>query len=149
MTLDEALAIYAQPKQRGRGRERPLRELGVDPVSRSRSCSRRAASARTSPTASINATLRKDDDPATITPERAAELLADKRAKGPAPKKRAAPRKTAAKKTTAKKAAARRRPRRRRRAAKTRAAGRSRSAQRAVAPTGPCVARRADDPDAR
>ena len=49
-----------------------------------------------------NATLRKGDDEATITLERAAELLAEKRAKGPAPKKRGA-KKTAAKKTAAKK----------------------------------------------
>ena len=48
-----------------------------------------------------NATLRKDDDPETITIERAAELLAEKRAKGPAPKKRGA-KKTAAKRTTKK-----------------------------------------------
>ena len=55
-----------------------------------------------------NATLRKDDDPETITLERAAELLADKRAKGPVKKtaKKAAARKTApAKKTAVKKAA--------------------------------------------
>lgn len=44
-------------------------------------------------------TLRKDDDPASVTPERAYELLAEKRAKGPA--KRPARR-------TARKAAARR-----------------------------------------
>ena len=37
-----------------------------------------------------NATLRVGDDEATISLERAAELLAEKRAKGPAPKKRAA-----------------------------------------------------------
>jgi DNA topoisomerase I len=62
-----------------------------------------------------NATLRKDDDPESITPERGAELLAEKRAKGPTTRKRTAKkatttktaaRKTTAKKTTAKKAAA-------------------------------------------
>ena len=57
-----------------------------------------------------NATLRKDDDPESITPERGAELLAEKRAKGPTTRKRAAKKtttkKTAAKKTTAKKATA-------------------------------------------
>jgi DNA topoisomerase-1 len=40
----------------------------------------------------INATLRRGDDVETITAERAAELLAEKRAKGPAPKKRPAKR---------------------------------------------------------
>jgi DNA topoisomerase-1 len=53
----------------------------------------------------INATLRKGDDPATITPERAAELLADKRTRGPAPKKRATTRRTGAKKSPAKRKA--------------------------------------------
>ena len=57
-----------------------------------------------------NATLRKADSVESVTIERAAELLAEKRAKGPSssgPRKRAA-KKTAkkpAKKTTAKRAA--------------------------------------------
>ncbi|CAM5253040.1 hypothetical protein SHIRM173S_08872 [Streptomyces hirsutus] len=33
ITLEEALAIYAQPKQRGRAAAKPLLELGEDPVS--------------------------------------------------------------------------------------------------------------------
>ena len=48
-----------------------------------------------------NATLRRDDSPEEISPERAFELLAEKRAKGPAPKK------TTARKAPAKKPAAR------------------------------------------
>ena len=36
----------------------------------------------------VNATLRRGDEIESITPERGAELLAEKRAKGPAPKKR-------------------------------------------------------------
>ena len=59
-----------------------------------------------------NATLRKGDEPESITPERGAELLAEKRAKGPTTRKRAtkkaATKKTAAKKSTAKKATAKR-----------------------------------------
>ncbi|MGH3370674.1 MAG: topoisomerase C-terminal repeat-containing protein, partial [Nocardioidaceae bacterium] len=51
-----------------------------------------------------NATLRQGDDESTISLERAAELLAEKRAKGPAPKKRGA-KKATAKKATGKKAA--------------------------------------------
>ena len=51
-----------------------------------------------------NATLRKDDQPETITPERGAELLAEKRARGPVTRKRAT-KKTATKKTAAKKTA--------------------------------------------
>jgi DNA topoisomerase-1 len=57
-----------------------------------------------------NATLRKGDEPESLTPERGAELLAEKRAKGPTTRKRAAKKsttkKTAAKKATAKKATA-------------------------------------------
>ena len=44
----------------------------------------------------VNATLRRGDDVETITAERAAELLAEKRAKGPTPKKRPAKRTQAA-----------------------------------------------------
>ena len=64
-----------------------------------------------------NATLRQGDDQATVTLERAAELLAERRAKGPAkkaakrgakktPAKKTTAKKTTAKKTTAKKTAA-------------------------------------------
>ena len=52
-----------------------------------------------------NASLRKDDSIEELTDERAAELLADRRARGPAPKKRTA-RKAPAKKAAAKKAPA-------------------------------------------
>ena len=63
-----------------------------------------------------NATLRKDDSVETITNERAAELLADRRERGPAKKttkkaaKKAPAKKTAAKKTAAKKTAAKKAP---------------------------------------
>ena len=53
-----------------------------------------------------NASLRKGDDVESITIERAAELLADRRSRGPVTKKKATAKKTTAKKTTAKKAAA-------------------------------------------
>jgi DNA topoisomerase I len=58
-----------------------------------------------------NATLRKDDTIESLTLERAAELLQERRDKGPAKKtakkgaKKAPAKKTAAKKTTVKKAA--------------------------------------------
>jgi DNA topoisomerase I len=60
----------------------------------------------------FNATLRRGDEIESITPERAAELLAEKRAKGPAPKKRAAKKTTsaAAKKAPAKRAPAKKTP---------------------------------------
>jgi DNA topoisomerase-1 len=98
--LDQALAIYAEPKQRGgRGATGPLRELGRDPASDLAVVVRDGRFGPYVTDGEYNATLRKGDEPETITLQRAAELLADKRANGPAPKKRAA------KKTTAKKAA--------------------------------------------
>jgi DNA topoisomerase-1 len=103
--LDEALQIYAQPKQHGRrAAAAPIRELGADPVSERPVVVREGRFGPYVTDGETNATLRKDDDPATITMERAAELLADKRARGPAPKRaRTAKKTTGAKKTAAKK----------------------------------------------
>ncbi|MFJ8040541.1 type I DNA topoisomerase [Kitasatospora sp. NPDC096147] len=116
VTLEEALAIYAQPKQRGRAAAAPpLKELGNDPVSERPVVVKDGRFGPYVTDGETNATLRKDDDVETITPERGYELLAEKRARGPvkkaakkAPaKKAAATKKTAAKKTTtAKKTAA-------------------------------------------
>ena len=52
------------------------------------SCSRKAASAPTSPTARRTRASGAATSPETVTIERAAELLADRRSKGPAPKKK-------------------------------------------------------------
>ncbi len=105
VTLDEALAIYAQPKQRGRAAVAPLKELGADPVSGKPVVVKDGRFGAYVTDGDTNATLRRDDDPGTITPERGFELLAEKRAKGPTTRKRAV-KKTAVKKTTAKKTAA-------------------------------------------
>jgi DNA topoisomerase-1 len=100
ITLDEARAIYAQPKQRGRAAAKPpLAELGPDPVSGRPMVIKEGRFGAYVTDGEVNATLRRGDDPTTMTSERAAELLAEKRAKGPAPKKRPA------KKAAAKKAA--------------------------------------------
>ncbi|MBW5482315.1 type I DNA topoisomerase [Streptomyces bambusae] len=110
ITLDEALAIYAQPKVRGRAAAKPpLKELGTDPVSERPVVVKDGRFGPYVTDGETNATLRRDDDVETITPERGYELLAEKRAKGPAKKvaKKAPAKKTAAKKTTtAKKTAA-------------------------------------------
>ncbi|SEK44392.1 DNA topoisomerase-1 [Blastococcus sp. DSM 46786] len=110
-TLEEALAIFAQPKQRGRAAAKaPLKELGPDPVTQGVVTVREGRFGPYVTDGETNASLRKDDDIESITIERAAELLADRRARGPATKKKAAKKttakKTAAKKTTAKKATA-------------------------------------------
>ena len=90
--LDDALALFAQPKPHGRGRAAaaPLRELGDDPGSGKQVVVREGRFGAYVTDGETNATLRKGDSVETISVERAAELLAEKRAKGPAPKKRAA-----------------------------------------------------------
>jgi DNA topoisomerase-1 len=103
-TLDEALAIFAQPKQRGRAAAAPLKELGNDPVSEGAVTVREGRFGPYVTDGTTNASLRKGDDIETITLERAAELLADRRARGPATKKKTA-KKTTAKKAPAKKKA--------------------------------------------
>ncbi|MFF5018701.1 type I DNA topoisomerase [Streptomyces sp. NPDC001165] len=115
ITLEEAQAIYAQPKQRGRAAAKPpLKELGEDPVSGKPVVVKDGRFGPYVTDGETNATLRSGDSVETITPERGFELLAEKRAKGPAKKtakkataKKAAPaKKTAAKKTAAKKTTA-------------------------------------------
>ncbi|MFJ7075734.1 type I DNA topoisomerase [Streptomyces sp. NPDC098781] len=117
ITLEEAQAIYAQPKQRGRAAAKPpLKELGTDPVSEKPVVVKDGRFGPYVTDGETNATLRSGDSVEEITPERGFELLAEKRAKGPAKKtakkapakktaaKKAAPaKKTAAKKTAAKK----------------------------------------------
>jgi DNA topoisomerase-1 len=106
VTLEQALAIFAQPKQRGgRAAAAPLKELGADPVTQGVVTVREGRFGPYVTDGETNASLRKGDDVESITIERAAELLADRRARGPATKKKAA-KKTGAKKTTAKKTAA-------------------------------------------
>ena len=109
LTLDEALAIYAQPKQRGRAAAKPpLAELGPDPVSGKPVVVKDGRFGPYVTDGETNATLRRDDDPETLAPERGFELLAEKRAKGPTTRRtRKAPaKKSAAKKTTTRSSAA-------------------------------------------
>jgi DNA topoisomerase-1 len=112
VTLDEALKIYAQPKQRGRGRAAaapPLRELGIDPVSGKQMVVKDGRFGPYVTEGETNASLRKGDSVEELTDERAAELLAERRARaGTTPPKKRAPAKTAAKRATpAKRAPAR------------------------------------------
>ena len=106
--LDEALRIYAQPKQRGRAAAAPpLKELGNDPVSGQPVVVKSGRFGEYVTDGEYNATLRKDDTVESITLERAAELLAERRERGPAKKAakkgaKKAPAKKAAKKTTKK-----------------------------------------------
>ncbi len=112
ITLEQALAIYAQPKQRGRAAAAaPLKELGNDPVSGAPVVVKAGRFGEYVTDGEYNATLRKEDSVESITIARAAELLADRRARGPAKKaakrgaKKSPAKKTAAKKTAKKTAA--------------------------------------------
>jgi DNA topoisomerase-1 len=119
VTLEQALELFKQPKARGRraAAAPPLREFAEDPVSGKPVVVKDGRFGPYVTDGETNATLRKDDDVEKITFERAIELLAEKRARGPvkrpakkAPAKRTA-KKTATKKTakkTTKKAAAKR-----------------------------------------
>ena len=104
ITLEQAEAIYAEPKQRGRraAASAPLKELGVDPATGKPVVVKDGRFGPYVTDGETNATLRKTDSVEEVTVERAAELLAEKRAKGPAPK-RTTRRATAAKKTTTRK----------------------------------------------
>jgi DNA topoisomerase-1 len=115
VTIEEALALFAAPKKRRYGPSAaPLSELGADPESGLAIVLR---SGRFGPYVSdgtTNASLRRGDDPDNLTLERAVELIADRRAAGPAKrpttrratgaKKAGARRKGVAKKTGARKA---------------------------------------------
>jgi DNA topoisomerase I len=112
ITLDEALAIYAQPKQRGRrAAAAPLKELGPDPTTALPIVVKDGRFGPYVTDGEVNATLRRGDDLDSLTLDRALELLSDKRAKGPTAKKstkKASTKKAGAKKTTAKRTTAKR-----------------------------------------
>lgn len=114
-TLEQAQALFAEPKQRrGRGTAAaPLAEFGVDPVTSRPVLMKEGRFGPYVTDGETNASLRRGDDPAHITAERAFELLAERRAAGPSTRgakktaaKRAPAKKVAAKKASAKKAVA-------------------------------------------
>ena len=111
VTLEQALEIFAQPKRRrGQAAARgPLRELGQDPATDKPVIIKDGRFGPYITDGQTNVTVPRSEDPATISAERAFELLADKRAKGPAKKRttrKTTAKKTTTKKTTTKKAAA-------------------------------------------
>jgi DNA topoisomerase-1 len=110
ITLDEALAIYAQPKQRGRAAAKPpMAEFAPDPVSGKKVTIKDGRFGPYVTDGETNVTVPRGEDPEQVTAERtpsrapgsyvndrrrdqrdlrvtaqrAYELLADKRAKGP------------------------------------------------------------------
>jgi DNA topoisomerase-1 len=93
ITLDEALALLAQPKTRGRSAAKPpLRELGDDPSTGKPVVLKEGRFGPYVTDGETNASLRAGDAVESVSIERASELLAERRSKGPA-KKRPAKRK--------------------------------------------------------
>lgn len=82
LTLDEAKEIFAQPKQRGqRQAQPPLAELGVDPVSGGKILLKDGRFGLYVTDGETNASLPRSEDPNQITPERAQDLLVQRRLK--------------------------------------------------------------------
>lgn len=106
ITLEEALAKYAEPKYGARRASSALKEFDADPVSGKPIKLKDGRFGPYVTDGETNATVPRGENAMEITFERAVELIADKRAKGPAPKKTTTARKTAATKTTAAKTAA-------------------------------------------
>jgi DNA topoisomerase-1 len=90
ITLDEALALLAKPKERRRRgtAAAPLRELGQDPITQRPMVVKNGRFGPYVTDGQTNASLRQGDDVEQLTPERAAELLADRRARGDVKPKR-------------------------------------------------------------
>jgi DNA topoisomerase I len=111
VTLDEAKALLAQPKPRGRAARAaaapPLRELGPDSATGQQIVLREGRFGPYVTDGETNASLRKGDTVESITPQRAIELLAERRAAAPAPKRRAGTRSAGSAPAKAKTAGAR------------------------------------------
>ncbi|VXB93198.1 DNA topoisomerase 1 [Microbacterium sp. 8M] len=109
ITLEQALEIYAQPKYGARRASSALAEFDADPVSGKPIRIRDGRFGAYVTDGETNVTIPRGQQVQDITFEIAVQMLADKRAKGPAPKRgaRAAATKTA---TTAKKAPAKKAP---------------------------------------
>ncbi|TAP28006.1 type I DNA topoisomerase [Arthrobacter sp. S41] len=109
ITLDEALEIYSQPKQRGRrAAVPPLAEFGADPTSEKNIVVKDGRFGPYITDGITNITVPRGTSLEELTREQAIELLADKRARGPVKRtaKKAPAKKAPAKKATAKKAPA-------------------------------------------
>lgn len=132
ITLAEAQEILAQPKYGGRRAASALKEFDADPVSGKPVNVKDGRFGPYVTDGETNATIPRGDSVEDITFERAVELLAIKRAKGPA-KRKAPAKKAAAKKSTAKKAPAKKKAVDPARSAAAKKAAATRAANRAAA----------------
>ncbi|GAA2864280.1 type I DNA topoisomerase [Microbacterium arabinogalactanolyticum] len=133
VTLEQALAIYAQPKY-GAGSRRAssaLKEFEADPVSGKPIRIRDGRFGAYVTDGETNVTIPRGRTPDDVTFEIAVQMLADKRAKGPAPKRGA--KRTTAKKAPAKKPAAKKAPAKKALTDDQKAAARSEAAKKAAA----------------
>jgi len=81
ITLEEALEIYAKPKERRRGVAKPpLKELGIDPTTQKPLIIKDGRFGMYVTDGETNATLRRGDTVEAMTIERGLELLAGRRA---------------------------------------------------------------------
>jgi DNA topoisomerase-1 len=111
VSVEEAQALFAQPKQRrGRTPAAPLRDLGADPSTNLPVVVKEGRFGPYVTDGTTNASLRKGDTVESIDIDRASELLAERRAAGPSTRKKKAAKKAAPakKKAAAKKAPAKR-----------------------------------------
>ncbi len=107
VTVEEALALFAQPRRRrGQRQQQPAKALGTDPATDKPVELREGRFGPYVTDGETNASLRKGDDPETVTIERASELLADRRAAGPAKKRATKKRSNAKKRATTKRSTA-------------------------------------------
>jgi len=128
LTVDEALVLFAQPKtRRGQSARGPLREMGPDPDTGLAMVVKDGRFGAYVTDGTTNASLRRGDEVESLTVERAAELLAERRAAGPSTRgrKKAATAKAPAKKkapATKKAAATKKAPATKKKAAAKKAA---------------------------
>lgn len=88
ITLEEAQQIYALPKQRGRAAAKPpLKDLGTDPITERPMVIKEGRFGEYITDGETNVTVPRSETVEQMTPERASQLLSEKRAKGPVPKK--------------------------------------------------------------
>jgi DNA topoisomerase I len=140
VTFENALALFAEPRRFGkRAPKPPLADLGIDPASGRPMVIKDGKFGPYVTDGETNASLRVGDVPETLSPERGAELLQDRRVYiaengGPAAKKAAkkSVKKAAKKKATAKKSAKSRAKKPDPMTTRTVGAGQSKAAQKAA-----------------
>ncbi len=139
VTLDEAKALLDQPKPRGRAARAaaapPLKELGDDTASGKPIVLREGRFGPYVTDGETNASLRKGDSIESITPQRAIELLAERRAAAPAPRRKPGTR-SAGTRTAARKASPAKSGAAKKAGAAKGAAGPTRAAKKAAAGDG-------------